>query len=89
MQPVAASSVWSKKNSSRPDEKIGSQNFEALLERIRLCTCIDQRLQPVFFWSEFSHFFCPENMILTHKKGVCHKNDPNWPDYRFFFIAIF
>jgi hypothetical protein len=49
MQPVAASAVWSKKISSHPDEKIGSQNFEALLEKIRLCTCIDQRLQPVLF----------------------------------------
>jgi hypothetical protein len=69
---------------SQPDEKNGSQNFEALLEKIRLCTCTDHRLQPVFLLGWIFTFFFPENMILTHKKGVCHENGPNSPDYRIF-----
>jgi hypothetical protein len=32
-----------------------------------------------------SKLSCPENMILTHEKGVCHLNGPNSPDYRMFF----
>jgi hypothetical protein len=42
-----------------------------------------------FFLGEFSHFFGPENMTLTHTQDFCEKNDSSIRFLKYIYLPGF
>jgi hypothetical protein len=57
MQPVAASSVWSKKFQATQMRKLEAKTSKLCWKRLGFVLVLIKGSNQCFFWSEFSHLF--------------------------------